>query len=167
MVAVGRVLDDRGRLFGRVNIVDLVVLVVIIALVVFAAVRLWGGAGTEAVPVKVTFVAHSVDQALAAGMQTKGTVRDAAGNLIGQVQSVAVAPTIEEVPTSAGELKRFPSTIHSDVMVLVAGQGTVSDSTVHIGRIAARVGAKVRLVGPGYEAETTISNVVWGPEAVE
>ena len=56
---LSRILDDRGRIFGKVNIVDLVVLVVIVAIVVFAAVRLTGGGAVDTVPVKVTFVDSS------------------------------------------------------------------------------------------------------------
>ena len=162
-----RVLDDRGRLFGKVNIVDLVVLVVIVAIVVFAAVRLTGGGAVETVPVKVTFVESRVDQALVAGLQGKGTVRDTGGNVIGKVQSVQVTPTIDELLTTDGQFKAFASSTRSDVTFVVLGDGTVSDSTAHIGRLAARVGADVRLIGPGYEAQTVIANVVWGAEALK
>jgi Domain of unknown function (DUF4330) len=164
---LSRILDDRGRLFGKVNIVDLVVLLVIVAVVVFAAVRFTGGGSVETVPVKVSFVASQVDQAFVPGMQTKGTVRDMGGSVIGVVQSVQVAPSMEEFLTTEGEFKTFASATHSDLTYVVLGEGTVSDSTVHIGRLAARVGAQVKLFGPGYEAETTISKVVWGAEALK
>ncbi len=164
---MSRVLDDRGRLFGRINIVDLVVLLAIVAVVVFAAVRLGGDSSPETVPVKVSFVDLRVEQALVAGYQTKGTVKDQGGNVIGEVQSVQVTPSIEELLTNEGELKSFTSATRSDITFVVVGQGTVSDSTVHIGQIAARVGAEVKLVGPGYEAITTVANVVWGAEALK
>jgi hypothetical protein len=162
-----RVLDDRGRLFGRVNIIDLVVLVVILAVVVFAAVRLTDGGSVETVPVRVTFVDRGVHQSLVAGLQSKGTVRDQGGNVIGEVQSVEATPSIEEFLTTEGVLKVFTSATQSDVTFVVVGQGTVSDSSVHIGRLAARVGADVKLIGPGYEAQTTITNIVWGAEALK
>jgi hypothetical protein len=164
---LGRIFDDRGRLFGKVNIVDLIVLVAVVAIVVFAAVRLAGGGAVETVPVKVTFVEFRVDQALVAGMQGKGTARDTGGNVLGEVQSVQVAPSIEELLTNDGEFKAFASSTTSDVTFVVLGQGTVSDSTVHIGRLSARVGSEVRIIGPGYEAQTTIANVVWGAEALK
>lgn len=164
---MSRFLDDRGRLLGKVNIVDLVVLLVIVAVVVFAAVRLTSGGRVETVPVKVVFVEFRVDQTLVAGLQGRGTVRDTGGNVIGEVQSVQVAPSTNELLTTQGEFKTFASSTKSDVTFVVTGTGTVSDSTVHVGRLAARVGAAVHLVGPGYEAETTIANVVWGAEALK
>ncbi len=164
---MSRILDDRGRLFGKVNIVDLVVLLVIAAVVVFAAVRLTGGGAVETVPVRVTFIDARVDNALVAGLQTKGTVKDLGGSVIGEVQSVQVTPSVEELLTTGGEFKTFASATQSDVTFVVLGEGTISDSTVHIGRVAARVGAEVKLIGPGYEAQTTIAEVVWGAEALK
>ena len=54
---MSRVLDERGRIFGKVNVVDLLVLVVVVALVVFAVTRTTGaGGGSETtLPVRVTF----------------------------------------------------------------------------------------------------------------
>ena len=164
---MSRILDDRGRIFGKVNIVDIVVLVVIVAIVVFAAVRLSGDEAVATVLVKVTFVQTKVDNARVAGLPTIGTIKDTAGNVIGELRSVQVTPTLEDLLTTDGQYKAFPSTLRSDVTFIVSGQGTVSDSTVHIGTLAARVGADVRIVGPGYEAQTTIANVVWGPEALK
>jgi Domain of unknown function (DUF4330) len=165
MGALSRILDDRGRLFGWVNIVDLVVVIVIVAVIVFAAVRLTGGENAQTVPVNVTFVARMVDRALVPGLQTKGKVTDVAGNVIGQVVSVEVTPTMEETVTADGQLKTYASTLHDDVTFVVAGQGSVFESTVHIGTVPARVGSAVKLFGPGYEIGTVITRVVSGAAA--
>jgi hypothetical protein len=164
---LSRVLDDRGRLFGKVNIVDIIVLVVIVAIVVFAAVRLTGGGAVATVPVKVTLIDTRVAQNLVSGMQAKGTLKDSAGNTIGEIQSVQVTPSIEEVVTPDGQLKTFPSSIRSDITYVVLGEGTVTESTAHVGRLAVRVGNDLRVVGPGYEAQTTVTGVVWGAEALK
>jgi hypothetical protein len=162
-----RVLDDRGRLFGKVNIVDLVVLVVIVAIVVFAAVRLTGDGAVATEPIKLTLVDYRVDAAVAAGMQTKGKVTDTAGNVIGEIQSIQVTPTKEELLTNDGQLKVFTSATKHDITYLVLCQGTVTDSTAHVGAVATRIGTDLRIVGPGYEAQTVIIGVVWGPEALK
>ncbi len=164
---LSRLLDDRGRLFGKVNIVDIVVLVVIVAVIVFAAVRMTGGGAVATTPVKVTFQANHVMQALVPGLQAKGTIKDTAGNVLGELQSVQAKPSLEELLTQDGQFKAFPSSTHSDISFVVLCQGTVTDSTAHIGQLAARVGAEVRIVGPGYEIGTVITNVVWGENALK
>ena len=166
MVAMSRFLDDRGRLFGKVNIVDLIVLLVIIAVVVFAVVRMTGSS-SKTVPVRVTYVVEAVRQATVSALQAKGTVTDDGGTGLGKVQDVVVTPTLVEVPTSDGGLKAVESPVFSDVSIVVLGNGRVSGSTVRIGSVPMRVGKKVTLVGTGYEVQTVIMGVVWGDEAAE
>jgi len=166
MVAMSRFLHDRGRLFGKVNIVDLIVLLVIIAVVVFAVVRMTGSS-SKTVPVRVTYVVEAVRQATVSALQAKGDVTDDGGTGLGKVQDVVVAPTLVEVPTSDGGLKAVESPVFSDVSIVVLGSGRVSGSTVRIGSVPMRVGKKVTLVGTGYEVQTVIMGVVWGDEAAE
>lgn len=163
---MGRFLDERGRILGKVNVVDVVVLLVIVALVVFAVVRMTGGS-SETVPVRVTYTVEAVRQATVDQLQTKGTVRDDSGTLLGNVEKVEVKPTLQENMTPDGELKAFESPIFSDVNIVVIGEGEVSGSTVRIGSIPLRVGKKVTVVGTGYEVQTVITGVAWGPEILK
>jgi len=165
-VAVSRFLDERGRLFGKVNVVDLLVLLVIIAIVVFAVVRLTGEA-SKTVPVRVTYVVEAVRQATVDALQPKGTVRDNGGTVLGKVVDVVVTPTREEFMTPEGQLKAFDSPVFRDVSIVVEGEGKLSGSTVRIGSVPLRVGKKVTLVGTGYEVQTVIMSVLWGNEAVK
>lgn len=42
-----KILDEKGRLFGKINIIDLLVLVAVVAVVIFAAVRMRGGEAAD------------------------------------------------------------------------------------------------------------------------
>jgi hypothetical protein len=170
MVAMSRFLDKRGRIFGKVSIVDLLVLLVIIAVVAFAVVRMTGDSA-ETVPVKVTYTVSMVRQAtvdaLADALAAKGDVSDDGGTRLGKVVDVTSAPTVEEFVTPGGELKAFESPVFYDVDVVVLGEGSVSTSTVRIGSVPMRVGRKVTLIGKGLEVQTVIMKVAWGAEAVK
>lgn len=163
---MSRFLDERGRFFGKVNVVDLVVLLVIIAVVVFAVVRMTGGSSTT-VPVKVTYTVEGVRKATVTALEARGTVRDDGGTVLGEVVDVSVRPTIEEFMTPEGELKAFESPVFNDVDIVVLGQGRLSGSTVRIGSVPMRVGKKITVVGPGFEVQTVIMDVLWGEKAVE
>lgn len=163
---MSRFLDERGRLFGKVNVVDLLVFLVVIAIVVFAVLRLTGDT-SETVPVRVTYVVESVQQPTVDALQVKGTVTDTGGTVLGQVVEVMVTPTREEFMTPDGELKAFDSPVFKDVRIVVEGEGRVSGSTVQIGTIPLRVGKRVTLVGMGFEVQATIMGVHWGAEAVK
>jgi hypothetical protein len=170
MVAMSRFLDERGRIFGTVNIVDLLVLLVIAAVVVFAVVRTTGDA-SQTIPMKVTYVVEEVRQAtvdaLTKAVQTKAVVRDDGGTKLGEVVEINASPTLKEQVTLEGELKAFESPVFSDVAIVLSGEGTIANSTVRIGNVPMRVGKKVVLVGTGFEVQTVIMEVDVGQEAVQ
>ncbi len=156
---MSRFLDARGRIFGKVNIVDLIVLIVIVAVVVFALVRTTGDSSTT-FPIRVTYTVEEVRQgtvdAILKAVKAGATVRDDGGTVLGTVEKAEVHPTRKEVPTPEGELKAFDSPVFSDVDILVEGQARLSGSTYRIGSVFMRVGKKVNLIGPGFEIQTVI-----------
>lgn len=165
---MSRFLDERGRIFGKANIVDILVLLVIIAVVVFAVVRLTGtGSGT--IPVRVTFTAEAVRSSDAAEMQRSWqpgvTMTDESGKVLGTVQKVDVKKTPEEYLNSEGELERFDSPIFSDVIVEVLGEGEYSNGVVRIGSSSVTGNDKVIIVGHGYKRQTVVTRVLWGDDA--
>ena len=165
---MSRFIDERGRIFGKVNIVDLLVLLVIAAVVVFAVARTTGDS-SKTIPVRVTYTVEEVRQAtvdaLVKAVKAEAVVRDDGGTVLGEVVSVTPSPTLEEFLTPEGELKAFGSPVFSDVAVEVLGSGNIANSTVRIGSVPMRVGKKVTLVGPGFEVSTVILMVESGAEA--
>jgi hypothetical protein len=167
---MSRFLDERGRIFGKVNVVDLLVLLVIVAVVAFAAVRMTGGS-SKPIPVKVTYTVEEVRQAtvdvLTDALQSRATVRDDGGTVLGKVVDVVPTPTVEESMTAEGEVKAVNSPVFSDVDIVVQGEGRQSGSTVRIGSVPIRVGKKVTLVGTKFEVQTVIMGVISGEEALK
>ncbi len=52
-----KLIDEKGKLFGKLNIIDLLVIVVVIAALAFAALRLRGGSDPMASTTKLTYTA--------------------------------------------------------------------------------------------------------------
>jgi len=169
-VAMARFLDERGRIFGKVNVVDLLVLLVIIAVAAFAVVR-FTGATAESVPLKVTYTVEEVRQAtvdaIVGAVEVNGTVRDDGGTVLGKVVEVGAKPTQVEYPTAEGRPEAFDSPIFSDVDIIVRGEGSRSGETLRIGSVPMRTGRKITLVGTGFEVQSVIMKVVWGEEALK
>lgn len=167
---MSRFLDERGRIFGKVNVVDILVLLVIIAVVAFAVVRMTGSS-TETAPLRVTYTVEAIRQAsvdqLQEQLQVKGTVRDEGGTVLGTVEEVVVRPSQEEYLTPQGELEAFDSPIFKDVDIVLLGEGSVSSSTIRIGSVPMRVGKKVTLIGAKFEVQSVIMDVVSGAEALK
>lgn len=156
-------LDDRGRLLGRVNIIDLLVLVVLVALVVFAFLRFSGGGGRE-IQVETTFKVERVRQPTVDQLKRlkPGTeVRDETGTLMGSLkESVEETTTIEQVPTYTGDLLAKPSPVYFDVFLVVVGDAIESTSGKRIGPVPLKVGKPVVLSGSTFEVKSTIDDVL-------
>ena len=117
-----------GRIFGKVNIVDLIVLIVIVAVVVFAVVRTTGDSSTTIPvrsPTRSRRSARATVDAITKAVQAGATVRDDGGTeLWAIVVEARCIARREGVPTPEGELKAFDSPVFSDVDIVVQGQGT-------------------------------------------
>jgi hypothetical protein len=159
---MSRFIDERGRIFGKVNVVDILVFLVIVAVIVFAVTRLTGSS-SEKVPVTVQYMIEEVRDAtvdaITSTVEQGGRVTDEAGTVLGDVVKIDVAPTVEEYMTPAGELEEFESPIYNDVLITVSGKATVTGRTARIGSVQLRVGKPVTLVGHRYEVKSTIFRV--------
>jgi hypothetical protein len=159
---MSRVIDERGRIFGKVSIVDILVFLVIVALIVFAVTRLTGTV-SQKVPVTAEYtvervLAPTVD-AIAATVEAGGQVTNEAGTVLGCVTAFESRPTVGEYITPQGELRAFESPIYKNLVLTVEGEGIVTERTVRIGSVQLRVGKPVTLIGHRYEVKSTITRV--------
>ena len=167
---MGRFLDERGRIFGKVNVVDILVLLAVVAVVVFAVTRFAGGEA-DTIPVKVTFRAEAIRnsdaEALEAAWQLGRRMTDESGRVVlGTIQQVEVTKTPVEYVTPEGDIKSFESTILSDVTAVVMGEGHVSHGLVRIGGVFVTGGERVIIAAGGQTRMTLVATVVWGEAAV-
>lgn len=167
---MSRLIDERGRLFGRVNVVDILVLLVIVAVVVFAVVRLSGG-GAETRPLKVTFIAKelrtSEAQNVLKWVKPGSTLTDEGGTVLGTVQSVTAAPTPVEYLTSTDELRAFPSPTKMDASIVVVGKGSLSGHSARIGGTSVLRFDKVVVIVGTTKLTTLVGDLAWGEEALK
>ncbi len=94
---MSRFLDERGRIFGKVNVVDILVLLAVIALIVFAIVRVEAPSSTT-VPISVTIRAQLQRRDQVGNLiAVRGTLKDDTGTTLGTIESVTAHPSSEEV----------------------------------------------------------------------
>jgi hypothetical protein len=162
MVAMSRFIDERGRIFGKVNVVDILVLLVIVAVIVFAVMRMTGSS-SQTVLVTVVYTVEQVRaptvQAVTAQLEAEGIVTDDTGTVLGRMQAAEVLPTEVEYLTSSDTLEKFESPVFSNINITVAGQGHISNGGARIGSVPVLVGKKVTIRGATFEVVTTITGV--------
>ncbi|MBU2603233.1 MAG: DUF4330 domain-containing protein [Actinobacteria bacterium] len=151
-------LDNRGRLFGRLSVVDLFVVLVLVSLVVFGFLR-YSTNETDLQRVRLTLVAERLRDVGLVSIEAGQAATDEVGTSLGTVVSVSFTPTMAEVVTPDGRLVLAESPLYQDAKVVVEGDGRASSSTVSVGGLPLRVGKTIVLVGPGYEARFQIRGV--------
>jgi len=150
------VLDDRGRLFGLINLVDLLVIVLLVVLVGLAAVRLTRSEGQET-GILSTFKVEHVQQPTVDAVKVGQTVQDDTGNVLGTI--VAVPPTTpskETNPNWQGYPVEGDSPLFKDLFIKVKGQGHASGKVIKVGNLPLEVGKIVTIKGPGWNVKASI-----------
>ena len=164
-------IDEKGRLFGKINIVDLlVILVVLIGIVVVAVKFLAPGSATAVNPPKT----HVTYQVLVEGVQPEvyenvqkhipGTLMASGEFLDGQVTAVTATPHASEASVSAsGDMLLVP--VDSDLLDLVftIECNVVNPVTTEIGPQEVRVGKTHIVKTDKFELSNgVILDCVWG-----
>jgi hypothetical protein len=156
---MSRLIDDRGRLFGKISLIDLLVLLLIVAVGVFAYGRVRGTAYTQT-GILTTLTIEKVKDPTVYVINKGDVVHDDAGSLIG---TVVEQPAVVRTPLEFGDLQgnahESPSQVYWDINVKIKGQGQVSKSVYRIGGTRLSVGKPLTMLGPRYEVKTTITGV--------
>lgn len=114
-----KLIDEKGRLFGKLNLIDLLVVVILIAALIFLALRLTGGEAAtpigETTKLTYTVQVNGVSQATYDEIQrhmTNGGGRDqlmASGDLLdAYVTGVTASPHINYQPDADGVVTSSP-----------------------------------------------------------
>ena len=158
-----RMIDDKGRLFGLVNIVDLAIIVVIVA--VAARVGLKSTILTAVNPstpqmVEAVLLVEDVRSATADAIVEGDTVLNTKSNaVLGELIKKECLPASKDVETSDGRLVKAESSFRKDVYMTVRGQGQVTNNVIMMGGYELRVGATVQVKGLKFAVIGTVFGV--------
>jgi hypothetical protein len=151
-----QVLDDKKRLFGLINPVDLAVIVALLV-VALIAVRVLFGAEAPTVKreekaLEMTIVAGGVPEVQASQFDAGETLRKKNGRPIGTITSVSIRPAETEVPTAEGGLARAQSPVFSEVVFEVEAVGELTEEGVMIDGSRVRQNMVVDIATSTFEA---------------
>lgn len=162
------IVDKQGRLFGKVSLVDVVIVLAAVALVLLAFVRFSEPAAAK-VPIVTTLAVEKVRFPTVSVLDKGKDVYDEGGALLGQIESVAVTPmpldVTRELPVDvsappAGDLvEKGDSEIYSDVVITIRGAGQALSGAYVVGGATLRVGKALVIYGQGFEIKTVIQGI--------
>lgn len=169
------ILDSKGRLFGKVNILDIGALLVIL-LVIFGIFFFPGGSGSLAQapitkPVEVDLVVRGLNvrdpqelfnQGLAKGKKTNIVIRNQPHGAI-DIKSVKQLPRTLLIPQPDGSLKELPdirtNNFSTDMILTLEGKAQITENGPVIGPSKLKIGVPIELDGFNYNFNATVIDV--------
>jgi len=135
-------LDDRGRLYGRINLIDLVVIVIVAVVLLGAAYKLLKSrAAAPVVPVRFEVLAPAVLPQTALAIHPGDRLVTGNNLTPDVVTSVQVKPAMLGVTRADGTRARVPDPYLKDVYVWVQGRAPAGGGTISIAGQDVRAGA--------------------------
>ena len=138
-------LDKNGRLFGKINIIDLLIILIVIAAAVFLGMRYFGGNDVdpgEPQKVRLTFFAPDAPSLLAdKGVMGTPVIDYDNNNYLGDlVLYEAEDAYTYDYDSATGELVKLPTPKECFLTFACDGFGYVSDGGIHVNGFQYSVG---------------------------
>lgn len=153
-------LDKQGRLFGKINILDLLVvllLVVIVGRVVYVKLNVEQIVSPPPDTIKIEFRAEvliPVADVVAIGHKVADK---RTGLTLGEVQEIEITPLPVPVSGANSTVIWADSPRHVEVRMVLKNTGTVTASAYQLGALSVRVGERITLVGPQFSFDAYLT----------
>lgn len=149
-------IDKEGKLFGKINIIDLLIILVVVAALIFVAIKVIGhdsNAGeAQGSKVRIGFYAAQVEEGFDENVFYEGAplYEDLTNVSLGKLTDWNVEPEYEYQVNSEGETVKLEHTNNHFVNITAEVEGTMAPDGLHIGSSLYCVGAHYTIhVGTG------------------
>lgn len=169
------ILDSKGRLFGKVSILDLgaalVILLVLVGIFVFPGTGSVAQVGVTTKPVEVDLIVRGLNVRDPQQLFDKGFKQGGKTNIIirnqphGQINinSVQRLERTLLVPQPDGSLKELPDPrskqFSTDMLLTLSGKAQVTETGPVIGNSKLKIGTPIELEGFNYNFNATVIDV--------
>lgn len=155
------IIDNKGRIFGLINIIDLLVILVILAVVTrFGTGIHQSSAGSQVKEIEAILYVKEVKDATANVIKVGDTVKETKTNgVLGKVTDVEVKPSETLVETADGRIVVYPNPVLKDVYITVKGTGSVNENAIVLGSNEIRIGTSLQIKTNIYSVTSTVIEI--------
>ena len=152
--------DTKYRLFGVINVIDLVVILAVLvggfAVYRVLSPKISGGKSAADKDITVDVVCPSMRGIVAANIHIGDAImKNTSGKPFGTVTAVKVIPSLSETwDNTLHKAVPFQSTVYSDVIISVAGKGQVTANGVVVGDISLHSGQPFPVMTSTFDCDT-------------
>lgn len=144
------VIDSRGRLFGKINIVDAAIVIVILFALLFVSTRFTNGniSPTAAETIRVTFtMADDIPDIFSNAIQKGAAVRVQKSDFVfGKITEVSVTDAVFYGVSSEGKWVASPKPKYKSATFTVEGKGSYANNQAVLGEAQLYQGRSIALV---------------------
>lgn len=161
-----RLVDEKGKLFGKVNIIDLGVILVIVlflaGLYVKGHISVVQEIQSPPQKIQVSIILPEMrDTPIISAIKVGDKVWESkTGSYLGVLVKKDVQPAAHWVDTADGRVVQTTIPGKSDVTIVVEGDGRMDDTTTLLGDTDMRVGSTVYVKGPRFAAQGVVVDAV-------
>lgn len=159
-----KLLDEKMRLFGLINPVDILAVILVLAVAVVGYSLLTGESPaappSESGTIEVVFLAQGIPEP----QQDFAAVGDVAARVggtgeMGSVSDIKVERAVKEVTDADGVIKTAESELVRDVYITVRGTGAVTDTGINLGDERIRLNQVFDLQLPRFQMAARVISV--------
>ncbi|MGQ9755398.1 MAG: DUF4330 domain-containing protein [Desulfotomaculales bacterium] len=159
-----RLIDEKGKLFGIINVIDLLVILVVLLVVAGAAYKfLVPAAATPPTTVRLEVLIPAVHPETAAMVKVGDRLVAGASYVPVTVKDVRVEPALTTETDSAGRRVIARDPFFKDVYVTLEGETAIPAAQIKMGAQEIRAGREYFVKSLTYELKGTIVKVTLNP----
>lgn len=158
-----KIIDDKGRLFRKINILDLGIVLMVLVLGLAGFYKLKSNNTAEFIkpkPVDIRVIVREREETSLDKIKAGDILKEYdTGIVLGEIRSVDIEPAIVEVETTDGEIKLAEIPERYDYYINIDATAVVNENSIVSGNKELRIGNKLVLRTKTYALESYILEI--------
>ncbi len=155
-------IDKNGKLFGKINLIDLIIVLVLAALVVFAAIKITGSRNNETPlsEIKMSFYSDEVPEFVTDNLKVGTTVLDESKDVtMGVVAGFEVGDPLGYATDTNGQIQEVYRNGYKSVKIDITAMGELGEHGATIGGVLYGVGHTLTIYAGQAKVYIKISSI--------
>lgn len=156
-------IDENGKLFGKINLIDLLIVILVIALLVFVAMKVVSGRNNapELTEVEISFFGDEVPDYVTEYIHEGDSVLDSTDDVtMGTIKSVSFGAPISYITDVDGQTREIEKTGYSSVDLTITTTAQLTANGVEIGGTLYGVGHTLAIYAGRAKMWVRVSGIV-------
>lgn len=159
-----RLLDDRGRLFGTVNLLDLLIGLAVIAIIAVAAMFVSNRGSVVVLPedkdIVISMLVTNVRPEAASYVREGDIIKNQeTQGVLGKIKDVVAKPAVTIENTAEGKKVLATSPRDKDVLLTIETKGRAGGDLVATGTEVLKVGSSLKIVTPWFFGNAIVTGL--------